>query len=248
MEDQSDEINSFQIGTGATNSVQFAEFGYVPTINAVGTTNGVWVWQTRPTVNGVPLTNMTYTVAGGTLANTIGGYSAAVGGAFSTPTRGDFLFLADGKILLRNAANNSFNLLAWGGSTAAFPGLGRTNGDLIVLGGDGTYAGTTNRLVAERFTVGNTASATCTNVYIASATLDFAAQTIGSLEDLPITVTGAADGDFVTVAPPVASVTGIIGTFTGYASNNTAYVRFVSTGTAQNPASGTYKVVVQKFL
>jgi hypothetical protein len=89
--------------------------------------------------------------------------------------------------------------------------------------------------------------AVLTNTLFASATLDFASQTVGAFEDLPITVAGAADGDIVTVGKPVGSMTGIVGSYSGFASNGVVYVRFVSTGSAQNPASGTFKVRVDKF-
>lgn len=90
-------------------------------------------------------------------------------------------------------------------------------------------------------------TAAVTNSFSGSATLDFASQTVGAVEDLPITVTGAADGDPVSIAVPVASTTGIIGSFTGFASNGIVFVRFVSTGTAQNPGSGTFKALVHKI-
>jgi hypothetical protein len=258
-------VNAFQTGTGATNAVQFAEMGYVPTINAVGTTNGNWVFVTRPTRNGVPTTNMVLSSAGAvTFSGTVSATTSisVSGGASMTGSRviagassfleisgkSKFASSTDGDMTVENQAATSFVKFQLGGTTAAFPAVGRTNGDMFVFGADGTFAGTTNRLVAERFAVGNTASATMTNMLTGSATLDFASQTVGSFEDLPITVTGAADGDFTTVAPPVASTTGIVGTFTSYASNNTVYVRFVSTGTTQNPASGTFKVLVKKFL
>ena len=86
-----------------------------------------------------------------------------------------------------------------------------------------------------------------TNTLYASATLDFASQTVGSFEDLPITVAGAADGDVVSLGVPQGSATGIVGSYSAYPSNGVVYVRFVSTGTAQNPASGSFKVRVDKF-
>lgn len=121
--------------------------------------------------------------------------------------------------------------------SGAFPlavpvfGVG-TNGDVNALGG---------------IRVGAAGSALLTNTLYASATLDFASQTVGGVEDLPITVAGAADGDIVAVGKPTGSMTSIVGSFTGFASNGVVYVRFISTGTAQNPASGTFKVRVDKF-
>ena len=95
--------------------------------------------------------------------------------------------------------------------------------------------------------VGPSASqAVFTNVLTASATIDFASAGSGSREDRPITVAGAKEGDYVTVAPPVASTTSIIGTYTGFASNGAVYVRFTPMAAAQDPASGTFRVMVHQ--
>lgn len=105
---------------------------------------------------------------------------------------------------------------------------------------------TTNGVLAVNgVTIGN-GGVTLTNVLTGSATLDFASQTVGGAEDLPVTVTGAAAGDYTIVAPPAGSTTGIVGSYSSWASNGIVYVRFVSTGTAQNPASGTFKVLAYK--
>jgi hypothetical protein len=122
--------------------------------------------------------------------------------------------------------NNQF------GGTASF--YAATNGPIWQFDTSGLRVGSSNTLAI-------------TNIYTASATLDFASQSVGGLEDLPITVNGAASGDVVQVSPPQGSATGIIGTFSGYASNNTVYVRFISNAAIQNPASGIYKVIVKKF-
>lgn len=86
-----------------------------------------------------------------------------------------------------------------------------------------------------------------TNVLTGSATLDFPLTSVGSVADLAITVTGAASGDVVEVGVPPASVTGIVGDFRGFASNNTVFVRFTPTAATQNPDSGTFKVKVVKW-
>lgn len=86
-----------------------------------------------------------------------------------------------------------------------------------------------------------------TNVVSATATLNFASQSVGGVEDLPITVAGAADGDDVSIGVPVGSVGPIIGSFSGFASNGVVYVRFISTGATQDPASGTFRATIRKF-
>lgn len=80
-----------------------------------------------------------------------------------------------------------------------------------------------------------------------SATLDFASTNAQNSSDLTITVTGAADGDPVTVGAPNGS-TLTNSSFSAWVSaTNTVTVRFnnYSSG-AQDPASGTFKVTVNK--
>lgn len=86
-----------------------------------------------------------------------------------------------------------------------------------------------------------------TNMLFASGTLDFDSTTVGAIQDKGIAVAGCKDGDSVTVAPPQGSITGIIGSYSGFASNGVAFVRFTPTGTAQDPASGTFRVEVRAF-
>jgi hypothetical protein len=83
----------------------------------------------------------------------------------------------------------------------------------------------------------------------ASATLDFASTAAGSESDLTITVTGAADGDIVSIGVPNASITAT-GCYTAWVSAaNTVTIRFSNydTITARDPASGTFKVSVSKY-
>ena len=76
---------------------------------------------------------------------------------------------------------------------------------------------------------------------------DFPATNVGDVADLGATITNVKDGDVVTIGPPQACMTSIIGSYSGFASNGVAYGRFTSTGTAQNPASGTFRVVVTQY-
>lgn len=89
--------------------------------------------------------------------------------------------------------------------------------------------------------------AAITNIVTASTNLDFGSRTIGVVEDIPVFVAGVKEGDAVIVMPPTGSIGPIVGSFSGFASNSTVYVRFISTGTAQDPASGTFKVMVFKY-
>ena len=81
-----------------------------------------------------------------------------------------------------------------------------------------------------------------------SATLDFGNTVAGTSTDLTITVTGAADGDIVSVGPINAS-TVANGLFTAWVSAaNTVTVRYSNNAlvTAYDPASGVFKVIVFK--
>jgi len=81
-----------------------------------------------------------------------------------------------------------------------------------------------------------------------SATLDFPSTAAGTSSDLTITVTGAADGDVVSLGVPNGS-TLANGVFSAWVSAaDTVKVRFTNTNlvTALDPASGTFKVNVSK--
>lgn len=72
------------------------------------------------------------------------GLKLGIAGARST-----LVGTGSGVIEFLNNGLSGFNRLQFGGTTAAFPGLGQTNGDLIVLGANGAFDGTsTNRLIA----------------------------------------------------------------------------------------------------
>lgn len=81
-----------------------------------------------------------------------------------------------------------------------------------------------------------------------SATLDFGSTAAGAVTDLTITVTGAADGDVVSLSVPNASQT-TTGSFSAWVSaTNTVTVRYriaALTG-SEDPASGIFKVTVTK--
>lgn len=159
---------------------------------------------------------------------------------------------SDGVALIQNWAQSDINRLQFGGTTAAFPGLGKTNGDLIVFGADGAFAGgSTNRLlIYGGLVVGKPGTAgTLTNTLYASATLDFPSTAAGGVSDLPITLAAASDGDIVALGVPSAQLTGLTGDYFAWASNGVVYVRFANNNllSAQDPSSGTFRVRVDKF-
>lgn len=83
-------------------------------------------------------------------------------------------------------------------------------------------------------------------VLYGSATLDFPNTAANDISDLTIAVTGAADGDIVTLGVPAGSTTQ--GSYSAFVSAaDTVTVRFHnSNGGAYDPASGTFKVAVWK--
>jgi len=101
----------------------------------------------------------------------------------------------------------------------------------------------------EFYATNSTASRTIlTRVLKGSATLDFGSTAAGASTDLTITVTGAADGDVVSLGVPNASVTATGRYFAWVSSANTITVRFSPTILvgSEDPASGTFKVTVTK--
>jgi hypothetical protein len=82
-----------------------------------------------------------------------------------------------------------------------------------------------------------------------TATLDFSSTAAGAKTDLTITVTGAADGDVVSIGVPNGS-TVANGSFTAWVSaSNTVTVRFTNNDltNSYDPASGTFRVSVLKY-
>jgi len=81
-----------------------------------------------------------------------------------------------------------------------------------------------------------------------SSTLDFGSTAAGGVSDLTLTVTGAADGDVVSLGVPNTSMP-VSGSFSAWVSaTNTVTVRYANNDliNARDPASGTFKVRVIK--
>jgi hypothetical protein len=85
-----------------------------------------------------------------------------------------------------------------------------------------------------------------TNAWTTNITIDFASTSVGSIAQASFNLTEAANGDTVIVTPP-SSVSGIIGMWTGWATNGLIGINFIPTATAQDPVSGSYRVVVEKW-
>lgn len=77
-----------------------------------------------------------------------------------------------------------------------------------------------------------------------SATIDFASIAAGAVATADIAVTGAAAGDYVTLSAPAALEAGL--TFCGIANTDKVTIRLHNTtGAAIDPASATWKAVVE---
>lgn len=137
----------------------------IPTINASNTAAAsTLVIQSRSGTNGVATTNLTVTSAGtatfsgATIApftlTAAGDIQAGTGfnfitssGTFKALNNSALTLSIEGAIKLSDSTLANFRLLQFGNTTAAFPGIGRTNGHLIAMGADGLFAGGTNGLI-----------------------------------------------------------------------------------------------------
>lgn len=129
-------------------------------------------------------------------------------------------------------------------------GAGHAVGDSLTLPDAVITQLSSERVTANETVVGNSADAgTLKNKLTKTATLDFAsvaANAVGA--GLPVTVAGAASGDHVEVTPPAAAAAqGVIyvGVVTA-ADTVTIYPKNITTG-AIDPASGTFRVVVEQY-
>lgn len=118
-----------------------------------------------------------------------------------------------------------------------------TNTSTPEAGAFGEYDGT------EFYATNSTTTRTIlARVLKGSATLDFGSTAAGAVTDLTITVTGAVDGDVVSLSVPNASQT-TTGSFSAWVSaTNTVTVRYriAALVGSEDPASGVFKVTVTK--
>lgn len=159
-------------------------------------------------------------------------------------TSSNQIFLSDGSQNVRMRFNGAFGMI--GSSTDD-----GSNRELQITG----QLGVTDTVVAPRMRetaitsaiLGTTSDGTHYAASIsASATLDFPSTLSLGESDLTMTVTGAADGDVVSLGVPSGSAGD--GSFFAYVSaTNTVTVRFINhLGSPVDPASGTFKVIVFK--
>jgi hypothetical protein len=135
--------------------------------------------------------------------------------------------------------------LAASTTTANTASLKIGEGSRQTVAEDGTINYVSNNLEFVEGSTVYTLAKTLTN----TATLNFGSTAAGTSTDLTITVTGAADGDAVSLGVPNGS-TVANGSFTAWVSaSNTVTVRFTNNDlvSALDPASGTFRVSVVKY-
>ena len=174
---------------------------------------------------------------------------------------GNLAFYIGGSTLVGyfQAAGSHFNVTGDGyfgganlvlGAQSGFQVSMAKSGNNILLSPAATagYVGITN-LVATNITTSSLVvggGAAVTGVLSATATLNFDLTAL-VVEDLTITVTGAASGDTVSIGVPAGSVTATV-QFTGWVSAaDTVTIRARTSVVGENPASGTFRATVTKF-
>jgi len=149
-----------------------------------------------------------------------------------------------GKLGLGQTSPTSVLHLKAGTATANTAPLKINEGTNLATPEDGAIEHTSDNL---HFTAGSTRY-TLAKTLTATSALDFGSTTAQNSADLTITVTGAADGDAVSLGVPNAAVNAN-SSFTAWVSAaNTVTVRFNNYSSSSiDPASGTFRVSVIKY-
>jgi len=187
---------------------------------------------------------------------TAGKVSATDG--FNAP--GNIAFYIGGSTLVGywQVAGRHFNAKGDGYFDGSYLKLGYNSGSSVSLFKSGNnillspaatgYVAVTN-LVATNITASSVViggGAAVTGILSATATLNFDLSAV-VVEDLTITVTGAGDGDTVSIGVPAGSVT-TTAQYTGWVSaTNTVTIRARTSVAGEDPASGTFRATVTKF-
>lgn len=162
-------------------------------------------------------------------------------------TTGDATLQADGTLILQGTTSVDGTLSIGGGT--ALSTSNQTGTGNIVLSASPVLTGTPS-LAAATATSINLGGATVTDILTGTASLDYSQAAGNACEVLTITVTGAADGDDVSLGVPNAlSADNATSTFFGWvsASNTVSVKRCVIDADGDEPLAATVRATIVKF-
>lgn len=137
--------------------------------------------------------------------------------------------------------------VGWGSARANLSSPSATAVQVNSAGGAIAASFTSSNLTATHKLSVGPGGGLVTNILTAEATLDFPTNFSAGFATLQIAVTGAAIGDVVSLGLPADTALSAQSVPFAFASNDTVYVRRCYPITvAQDPPSGTYKVMVFK--
>jgi hypothetical protein len=238
----------FETRDSGSGVVIHSAWGYcISSGQADGTADVRWVRNaTGPTFQTVALGGLRVTTDGTALGPVACSNVTASGNIDAA----QFRLTSDGNgaVLRAWAGPGNFSLIDGSGGVA----LSKSSGGTTHVGGtalNGALQVTTGGAVAISGTLRVGGGTVVQNILSATATLDFPSIAASSFADLTITVTGAVSGDTVIVNPIAGSATTDV-VYTGWVSAaNTVTIRAsnVSSTTARDPASGTFRATVIRF-
>jgi hypothetical protein len=230
-------------GAGGLQTITLGTGGLAPgTTAATGGAGGAWsvIGGTGGAATGAGGTqlggagsSLSMTAGTGGAATSASGTRTGGAGGAITQTTG-----TGGAGSTTNGNGGDYNIVT--GAGGAGGGAAGTTGAFIVKPGNTEQL----KVATTGVTIGQ--GTAITKVLSATATLDYDLTSL-TLEDKTITVTGAALGDVVSVGVPNGSVTAT-SVFTAWVSAaDTVTVRCKTAAVGENPASGTFRVMVTKF-
>lgn len=253
------QIDTITTGTLGTDSILVSQNGLIKKVLGTGLTAGYTFSTGFTNTSGTITNNLSTGVSGG--QTLIGSTSTTSGLTYKTTTGvgttgADHIFVvgnngATEAMRINNAArvgigvNSSTGWLSIQAGTTSVAPIVLNPGTNLSGVQDGAIEYNGTNYFASVSTTRYTLAKTLTN----TATLDFGNTLAGTVSDLTVTVTGAVDGDAVTIGVPNGSYPAM-GTFTAWVSaTNTVTIRFANNSLtlAQDPASGTFRVSVLKY-
>ncbi len=165
-------------------------------------------------------------------------------GLYGSGTAKNYL---NGNLLIKTTTDVSSSLLTMSSTTQGFlpPVMTTTQRDAISSPASGLQVHNSTLASADMYD--GTRWVSHAKTLTASGTLDFTSTNAGRGTDLTITVTGAVDGDAVSLGVPASSLVSNTCYTAFITSANTVTVRFNNySSSPQDPASGAFKVTVFK--